>query len=485
MPEQCLACDLGAESGRLVIGRMAPETVEMEEIHRFENRPVRRGDSLCWDVEALWEGLMEGLGKAAGLGEDIRSISCDSWGVDYVLWDGEGRILEPVRHYRDGRCARGMERVLERISWPEIFAETGIQQMPINTLYQLGAEPPGRLAGARRLLGVGDAFNHMLGGRPVSELSLASTFQLLDPRTRKWSPAVCAAAGIPPGLLPEVVEAGTRIGTLAPEVRERTGLGPIAVVAGCSHDTAAAVAAAPLAGRGSAYLSSGTWSLLGVERREPILDQRCRDLNFTNEIGAGGSIRLLKNLAGLWPLQECRRQWAARGRERSYGTLAELAAEAPPLASVVDLGHPSLSAPEDMPRAIAGLCRASGQAEPGSDGAVARCILESLALLYARTLDELEELGGEDIGVLNVVGGGSRNDLLNQLAAEASGRTVEAGPVEAAALGNLGIQAVAAGELPDLAAIRALSGRDRRRFVPRGGPGWEEARERFRALAGS
>ena len=482
MSHYYLACDLGAESGRLVLGKVSGGELEMKEIHRFANRPVRTGASLHWDVEKLWEGILEGLGRAARL--EVKSVSCDSWGVDYMLVDGEGRVMEPVYHYRDGRTARGMERVLSQVSRATIFAETGIQHMPINTLFQLAAEESGRLGRARTLLGIGDAFNHRLGGLAMAEESLASTFQLFHPVRREWSERLCRAAGLPEGFLPQVVEGGRLTGTLGEDVQRRTGLGAIGVVAGCSHDTAAAVAAAPLSGTDAAYLSSGTWSLLGMERREPLLGDRCRELNFTNEIGAEGTIRLLKNLAGLWPLQECRRLWTGPGRECTYEEMLHLAEEEEAFASLVDLDHPDLVAPGDMREEIAERCRAAGEPVPASVGAFVRCILESLALLYARTVDELESLTGQSIGTLHVVGGGSRNRLLDRMSAEALGRPVIAGPAEATAAGNVGIQAMAAGEVENLEALRKLTGKAGapETFAPGNEPGWAEAKERFEAL---
>ena len=290
-----LACDLGAESGRLMAGHLCDGRLRLEEIHRFPNHPVQEAESLRWDLEALQTAIEVGLHKAAQTGVDYQSISCDSWGVDYVLYDAQGQRMQPAFHYRDPRTARGVKTILNRMPWESIFAESGIQFMPLNALFQLGAEAPERLASAQTLLGVGDAFNHWLGGKPALEVSMASTFQLYHPMKRAWSEALVAAAGLRAEQLPELVPSGTITGTLSQGLMERTGLGAMKVVATCSHDTGAAVAAVPVSVDDSgswAYLSSGTWSLMGVERAVPILSDGCRELNYTNEVGHGHSCLL-------------------------------------------------------------------------------------------------------------------------------------------------------------------------------------------------
>ena len=478
-----LACDLGAESGRLMLGRIDDGRIALEEVHRFRNVPLQAGGSLCWDIDALWNELQDGLRKAGEPGIPIHSISADSWGLDYVLLDAADKIIEPTFHYRDARTARGVENLKAKIDWPELFAETGIQFMPINTVYQLAAESPERLKRARKLLMIGDAFNFLLSGVAASEESLASTSAIYNPRTRKWSPKVMAALEMQPGLFTSIVPSATRLGTLKP-VLDVAGLTDMQVFASCSHDTGAAVAAVPARGRSWAYISSGTWSLMGVERSKPVLTDLSRDLNFTNEIGFGGSIRLLKNIVGLWIVQECRREWARQGHDYDYATLTQKAAGAPVLGSLINPADPRFVAPGDMPKRIADYCVESGQMPPDGIGETVRCALESLALQYRKTLRELQRLTGDHIEQLHIVGGGSQNRLLNQFTANATGVPVITGPVEATALGNVIVQAIASGELRSLEAAREMIGKSFKleTFEPQEGDLWNSAAERFLKL---
>ncbi|MBN2507509.1 MAG: rhamnulokinase [Verrucomicrobia bacterium] len=484
MTTHYLACDLGAESGRLILGSLEQDRLALEEIHRFPNTPVKTDGALHWNLGALLDELKTGLKKAAARRLPIASISTDSWGVDYVLYDADGAFMTPVFHYRDARTARGVARARSKVDWPAIFAETGIQFMPLNTLYQLAAEPPERLARASGLLLIGDVFNRFLCGRGAAEVSLASTTQLYNPVTRTWSTRLLEALEIPARLFPPIVPSGSRLGTLRPELAAETGLEPLEVVASCSHDTGAAVAAVPAQGRHWAYLSSGTWSLMGVERSEPILTDACRELNFTNEIGYGGTVRLLKNIIGLWLVQECRREWARQGREYDYSTLTRLAAEAPPFVSIINPTDPRFLSPDHMPAKIADFCRETGQPEPSGAGAYVRCALESLALLYRRTLRQIEQLTGESLERLHIVGGGSQNALLNQLAADALQLPVLTGPVEATAAGNIGVQALALGHLSSLAAAREVVAASFKvqTVMPQAPAGWPAMHDRFGKL---
>ena len=478
-----LACDLGAESGRLMLGRIENGRIAPEEVHRFSNVPLKITGSLCWDIVALWHELQNGLRKAGARGIRIHSISTDSWGLDYVLLDADDKIIEPTFHYRDARTARGVENLRMTVGWPALFAETGIQFMPINTIYQLAAESPERLRRARKLLMIGDAFNFLLSGVAASEESLASTSAIYNPRTRNWSSKLIAALKMQPSLFTSIVHSGTRLDRLKPDLAVE-GLTDVQVFASCSHDTGAAVAAVPAKGKSWAYISSGTWSLMGVERSEPVLTDLSRDLNFTNEIGFGGSVRLLKNIVGLWMVQECRREWARQGRDYDYATLTEKAAAAPPLGPLINPADPRFMAPGDMPKRIADYCVQSGQMPPDGIGETIRCALESLALQYRKTLRELERLTGERIGQLHIVGGGSQNRLLNQFAANATGIPVVAGPVEATALGNIVVQAIASGELPSLEAAREMIGESFKleTFEPEDRDLWNSATERFANL---
>jgi rhamnulokinase len=481
-----LACDLGAESGRLMLGTLSAGRLALEEIHRFANTPVHVNGSLCWNIAGLFDGLEAGLRKAGTRDERIASISTDSWGLDYVLLDERGRIIEPTFHYRDSRTERGVAATFAKVPWPAVFAETGIQFMPINTIYQLAAEAPERLTRARQLLMIADAFNHHLGGIACAEVSLASTSQLYNPRKGNWSAVLLEALGLPKHLFPKIVPCGARLGRMRRTAANQAALDGTEIIATCSHDTGAAVAAVPAEGERWAYISSGTWSLIGVERATPVINDLCRELNFTNEIGHGGTVRLLKNVIGLWLVQECRRAWAQAGREFDYATLAEMAAAAPPFVSLVNPADPRFLPPGDMPARLAAFCRESGQPEPASPGAMIRCALESLALLYRRRLEELQQLVGHRIDRIHIVGGGSRNPLLNQFTADALQLPVHAGPVEATALGNVLLQAIALGQITSLAAAREIvrASFSIETFTPRDASAWDAAYARFRALPG-
>jgi rhamnulokinase len=481
MTTHYLACDLGAESGRLMLGTLADGRLALEELHRFPNTPVRAAGSLTWNIPQLFDELKAGLRKAAARGLPFASISTDSWGVDYLLFDASGEVMSPTFHYRDARTGRGVEAVKARVRWETIFAETGIQFMPLNTIYQLAAETPHRLARAARLLTIGDGFNYWLGGVACVDESNASTTQLYNPRTKQWSRKLLGALGLPERIFPPLVPSGTKLGPLKSDLARATGLPPLDVVASCSHDTGAAVAAVPARGTNWAYLSSGTWSLMGVELPAPVITDACRELNFTNEIGYGSSVRLLKNIIGLWLVQECRRAWAAAGEEFDYATLTRLAAEAPPFVSLLNPADARFLAPAHMPDAIAAFCRETGQPAPATPGATIRCALESLALLYRRTLRQLEQLFGRKIERLHIVGGGSKSGLLNQFTANALQIPVLAGPVEATAAGNILVQAITLGHLPSLGAARAVVRASFKVNTIRPEPGaeWERQYQRF------
>ena len=482
-----LAVDLGAESGRVMLGTLEDGRISLEELTRFSNTPIREGNAMYWNIPALLDGILEGLAKAGALGQAITSVSADAWGVDYVLLDEAGEIMEPVFHYRHPRTAEGEKRVLAKVDWPTLFDESGVQYMLLNTSIQLGSEEPDRMARARTVLTVADAFNYLLSGVGKIEVSMASTTQLYNPRLAKWSERLIGALDFPRSIFPEVAQPATTLGPLKPALAEESGLANVNVVASLSHDTACAVAACPAESDRWAYISSGTWSLMGLELPEPIVTDACRELNFTNEIGYGGSVRLLKNIIGLWLVQECRRAWAAGGNDYSYADLADLAASAEPHRSVLNPSDPRFLAPDNMPQRIAETCRETGQPVPESPGAILRCALESLALLYARTLREAEKLVGWQAEKLHIVGGGSRNTLLNQLTADAANIEVVAGPTEATASGNVLVQAIAAGEVSGLAEARRIvrNSYDTESFKPNPSPELESIRERFDQLCGN
>ena len=482
-----LACDLGATSGRLILGTLAKGKLAFEELHRFENGPLKVRGSLHWDMNALFKELRTGLKKAAARKLPISSISTDSWGVDYILYDAQDRIIEPTFCYRDRRTEKGVKNAKARVSWEQIYAETGIQFMALNTIYQLAAESPARLKRARKLLLIGDAFNYYCSGVARHEESLASTSQLYNPRTGRWSRKLLSALGLPEALFTPVVSAGTKLGPLRPELAAATGLPGIEVIASCSHDTGAAVAAVPGQGNHWAYLSSGTWSLIGVELPKPVITAKSRALSFTNEVGFGGTIRFLKNIVGMWIVEECRREWAAQGRKYSYQELDQWTAEAAPFVSLINPNDPRFVSPDDMPAKIAAFCKETGQPVPATPGAMLRCVYESLALLYGVMRTRLEELTGRRIKQLHIVGGGSKNTLLNQFTADALQIPVMAGPKEATAIGNMVVQAIALGHLKSLAQAREVVRKSGEMavFKPKDAKTWRQAQARFACLIGS
>jgi len=452
-----LAVDLGAESGRVMLGRLDSGNLTLEELHRFANQPVHLPGGRYWDAFRLHHEMVEGLTAAGRRGLAVEGIGVDTWGVDYGLIGQDGALVDCPRCYRDERTNGVPDKLFAIVPRAEVFARTGIQIMAINTLYQLFSM---RLAGspalscAGRLLFMPDLFLYWLTGVARGEVTIASTSQFYDPRARRFDAELLEKLGIPSRILPELIEPGTRLGTLLPRLGESTGLGAAPVYATASHDTASAVAAVPAQGDGWCYISSGTWSLMGVELPQPVINQKSAELNFTNEAGFGGTTRLLKNIAGLWLLQECRREWAAKGESHSYAELAEMAEEAGEAGGIID--PDDFLQPGDMPRRIVEWCRAHAVPEPQSKGEICRLILESLAARYCEVLKGLEELTAHAIRSIHIVGGGSRNRLLNQLVAKFSGRRVIAGPVEATAIGNVLVQAIGAGELRDLSAAREV-----------------------------
>jgi rhamnulokinase len=467
------AVDLGASSGRVMLGAVGDGRLDLTEVHRFWNGPVRVRDTLHWDILHLHRSMLDGL-RSTG---PVDGVGIDSWAVDYGLLDKAGRLLGNPVHYRDARTDGVMERVLESVPAADLYDITGLQQLPFNTIYQLVVEP--FISQAKTLLMIPDLLGYWLTGEIGAERTNASTTQLYDVRAREWSEELAARVGVPPGILPELREPGDVIGTLLPAVAEETGLDPATpVIAVGSHDTASAVVAVPAEGSRFAYISSGTWSLVGLELDQPVLTDEARAANFTHEGGVDGRIRFLRNVMGLWILQECLRVWGTTELPR----LLREAAEVPPFAVLIDPDAPEFLAPGNMPRRIEEHCRATGQEPPSSRAALVRCVLESLALAYRRTLRQAQTIADRQVDVLHVIGGGSQNELLCQLTADACGLPVLAGPVEASALGNILVQARALGEpLPDLGAMRALvrSTHHLRRYEPQGKPAdWDAAESR-------
>ena len=462
-----VAVDLGASSGRVMAARVGDGTLELAEVARFDNTPVPVGGTLHWDVLRLYRGVLNGL-RAAG---QVDSVGVDTWAVDYGLLDADGVLLGNPVHYRDARTDGVMAKVLADVPAADLYATTGIQFLPFNTLYQLiAAAGSAQLAAARMLLLIPDLITYWLTGNAVAELTNASTTQLLDVSAGRWARDLAQRVGLRADLLPGIVSPGERIGELQSDVLAATGLAaPVPVTAVASHDTASAVVGVPAATERFAYISCGTWSLVGVELDRPVLTADSQAANFTNELGVDGTVRYLRNVMGLWLLQESLRTWNAAGVQVDLRTLLAEAARRPALVSVVDADHPDFLAPGDMPARIAAACRRRGQPEPESPAATVRCIVDSLALAHRTALADAQRLSGRDVDVVHVVGGGARNALLCQLTADACGIPVEAGPVEATALGNVLVQARAHGAVgDDLPAMRSLLRRTQpvRRYEP-------------------
>ena len=447
-----LAIDLGAESGRALLGILSGGKLVVEELHRFPNTPVRVLGALYWDTLRLWHEIQHGIGVATRERNlTLDGIGIDTWGVDYGLLGVAGQLVDMPRHYRDARTNGIMEKLFDLVPRRHVFQYTGIQFMQLNTLYQLYAMQLKRdpaLKSARRFLNMPDLFNYWLTGVDRSEATIASTTQFFDPATMTWATELLTRLHLPTGMFGEIVPPGTLLGPMidAPHA-------PVYATAG--HDTAAAVAAVPAAeGTNWCYISSGTWSLMGLELDRPVINAESLAANYTNEVGVARTIRFLKNIAGLWLLQECRRAWILEGAEYSYEQLALMAAQARPFAAIID--PDAFLEPGGMPAKIAAHCAKSGQAAPATHGEYARSILESLALRYRQVLEDLEALSGRKIEVIHIVGGGSRNTLLNQFVADCTGRRVIAGPSEATAIGNILVQAMGAGELANLGELRAV-----------------------------
>ncbi|MEI9977097.1 MAG: rhamnulokinase family protein [Ignavibacteriota bacterium] len=459
MSHQYLAIDLGAESGRAMLADLSGHLLKLQEVHRFPNVPVNLPTGLYWNTLGLFQEMLAGLSAAARLTGRLESVAIDTWGVDFALLGPDGALIDNPRHYRDVRTVGLPEKMFAAVPRADIFAATGIQFMELNSLYQLWAvqrQSPWLLAQAKALLFMPDLFNYFLSGTMAAERTIASTSQFYDPVRGQFAVELLEKLAIPAGCLPDLVDSGERLGALRPVVADASGVPrdtPVYTTA--SHDTASAVAAVPAEGAaGWCYISSGTWSLMGMELERPLINAASLDANFTNEVGVGGTIRFLKNIPGLWLLQECRRAWAREGKEYSYDELIAMARETEPSGSVLDLEI--FQASGQSAEKVMEYCRATGQAVPGTPGAICRVILHSLAVRYREVLSLLEELTGQKVDVIHIVGGGSRNRLLNQLTADVTGRRVVAGPSEATAAGNALVQALGAGHLGSIEELRQV-----------------------------
>ena len=476
-----LSFDLGASTGRLMLGQLAEGRLELVEVHRFPNRMLDTGGELHWDVHALFREMKRGLSLCAErFTRKPASIGIDTWGIDFGLLDAEGRLLGLPHTYRDRRTEGAVEEFSRTISRERIYELTGVQILPINTLFQLQAmtraEHP-HLNQARDLLFIPDLFNYFLTGVKQSEFTFATTSQLYNPITNEWAAELFHALEINPDIMQRIVMPGSRVGPLSAAVCRATGLEAVPVIAVASHDTASAVAAIPAPADGFAYISSGTWSLVGIEAPAPLINEKTFKCNFTNEGGVGGRFRVLKNITGLWLLEECRRGWAQEC-EYTHEELVRQAEISEPFRSVIDPDDPGFLNPRDMPLAIADYCRATNQFVPESIGELTRCVFESLALAYRRTLDEIAEIRpGKPVSEIRIIGGGSQNALLCQMTADATRLPVYAGPKEATAIGNLLVQAMADGMIASLTELREVVRRSFPPVVyePRQGARWDEA----------
>jgi rhamnulokinase len=455
-----LAIDLGAESGRTIVGSLDDDHLALVETHRFANGPVRLPDGLHWDVLRLWSEIKTGVGiSSTKFNQKLDSLGLDTWGVDFALLDKQGALLSNPFHYRDERTDGMLDAAFKRMSAADIFASTGIQFMQINTLYQLLAmslQKSPLFDVAEKFVTIPDLFNYWLSGEITNEFTNTTTTQCFDPRRRDWAIPVLHAMGIPAHLFGPVTDSGTPIGTLLPRLAEETGASGVRIVVPACHDTGSAVVAVPaLAGNQDfAWISSGTWSIMGAEVSEPHVDERALQYNFTNEGGVFGTWRLSKNIMGLWLVQECRRAWIHQGDELSYDEMTRLAAEAEPFLSVIDPDFEGFLHPGDMPSRIQKYCADTNQAVPQTKGQIMRIALEGIALKYRFVLERLEELTGKCLAPIHIIGGGTKNCLLNQFAADVTCRAVVAGPVEATAIGNILMQAIGLKHLGSLAEAR-------------------------------
>jgi rhamnulokinase len=478
-----LAVDLGAESGRVISGSLANNGLQLQEIHRFQTGGVRLGEHLHWDILNLWREIKRGLSMTES---SVRSIGLDTWGVDFGLLDAQDTLIGNPHHYRDSRTDGMMEALFETVPRDEVYGKTGIQFMQLNTLYQLFAMTKAKspaLASAARLLNMPDLFNFFLTGEKANEFTISSTTQCYNPKQKNWDFEMLKKLGIPTKIFGEIVAPGTLLGKLRPSLAQEIGYSA-SVISNAGHDTACAIAAVPSTDDDYIYLSSGTWSLMGVLLDQPIISKESMAADMTNEGGFDGKIRFLKNIVGLWLVQECRRQWAREGKKYSYAELTDMASQAPPLVSLSEPGESRFMAPKHMPRAIQEYCQETGQVVPESKGAIIRAVLESLALEYRSVAEQIEKLTGKEYPVIHIIGGGTQNKLLNQFAANATGKSVVAGPVEATAIGNILIQAIAMGEISSLVEGKAMlkNSFDVESYTPKENAAWDEAYAKYKRI---
>jgi len=473
-----LAIDLGAESGRAIVGTLDNGVLSLMETHRFPNNPLNASDGLHWDVNTLWSEIQVGIKKSADR-FPLSSLAVDTWGVDFALLDENGNLLENPFHYRDSRTDGMMEKAFSRVSREKIFSDTGIQFMQINTLFQLLAMVENRsphLSVAATFLTISDLFNYWLTHSISCEFTNATTTQCFDPSTRSWAMPLLESMKIPTKIFPPICEPGSVLGNLNPEVAIETGAGNIPVIAPACHDTGSALVAVPAEGRDFVWLSSGTWSIMGIEADSPCLNQQALDFNFTNEGGVFGTWRLSKNIMGLWLIQECKREWGI-----SYEEITKLAAEAKPFLAVIDPDDAIFLHSGAICKKIQGYCENSKQKIPQTKGEISRIILEGLSLKYRFVLERLEQLAKKKLGPIHIIGGGTKNYLLNQFTADSTDRLVISGPIEATAIGNILMQAITLRKLSNLEEARTVVKNSFPPTIiqPNNTPEWNEAYSRF------
>jgi rhamnulokinase len=478
-----LAVDLGAESGRAIVGSLNDDQLTLAETYRFANGPVQLNDGLHWDVLRLWSDIKDGIGRS----KEIESIGLDTWAIDFALLDKNNSLLSNPFHYRDARTDGMMDEAFKRLPRAEIFSNTGIQFMQINTLYQLLAmsvQKSPLFDMAKTFVTIPDLFNYWLSGELTNEFTNATTTQCFDPRKRDWSTKILDAFNIPSHLFKPVTDSGTQIGTLLPSLAEETGAGAVPVILPACHDTGSAVVAVPAKNQDFAWLSSGTWSIMGAEVHEPCLTAKALGYNFTNEGGVFGTWRLSKNIMGLWLVQECRREWLRRGEDMSFDALTQLAVESEAFLSVIDPDAAEFLHPGDMPSRIQKFCADTNQRVPQTKGQIIRVALESIALKYRLVLERLEELTGKHLDPLHIIGGGTKNKLLNQFTADSIGRTVITGPVEATAIGNILMQAIGMKHLSSLSEGREVvrASFESEIYESKQTAGWDEAYARLQKV---
>ena len=483
-----LAFDLGAESGRGILGCFDGKQIKLKVLHRFPNGGIRILDNLHWDIISLWREIKNTLSICAKNGSNIESIGVDTWGVDFGLLDKTGHLIGLPFHYRDSRTTGVLEKVFDLMPRPSIFELSGCQFMEINTIYQLYSmvltDSP-LLRFAETFLTIPDLINFWLTGQKVSEFTNATTTQLYDPRKENWSAELCQVLNIPLSIFPKVIQPGTDIGLILPSITNETALQPTRVIAPACHDTGSAVAAVPVQNESWAYISSGTWSLMGIEVEEPIITKHALDLNFTNEGGVNNTFRFLKNIMGLWLVQECRRTWSRSGQQMSYDEISQIAAQAEPFKALIDPDHHLFLASGDMPKRIVDFCKQTNQNLPSTKGEIVRSALESLALKYRWVLEKLEFVKGEAIDTIHIIGGGTQNKLLCQFTADATKRQVIAGPVEATSIGNLLVQMASCGAIGSITEGREIIAESSELvyFEPTDSAQWDQVYYRFLEIA--